>query len=74
MTSVVPNRYRDRFVAVQVAVPGGRVVMTAAGPRADVSWRWKCNHCSKFIRPNTAGAQSHIAKHVREVEARKRQS
>lgn len=30
---------------------------------------WQCKLCGKSLRPNTAGAQSHIAKHVRERQA-----
>ena len=63
----MPARYRDSFVEVAVDVPP--VVMTAVGPRAAVAYRWKCNRCGKAIMKNTAAAQSHLAKHVREVLA-----
>ncbi len=63
MRSVVPFRYQDTFSAVQVDVLGP-VVMTAVGPRGVIGWRWKCRRCGQLLRPNTAGAQSHVAKHV----------
>lgn len=30
--------------------------------------RWRCKRCGQLIYPNTAGANSHLAKHCREVE------
>lgn len=61
---LVPARYRPFYVEVAVDVPP--VVMTAVGPRSAVGYRWKCNRCGAVIQRNTAGAQSHLAKHVRE--------
>ena len=52
----------------QVAVDAAPTVMTSVGPRSSVAYRWKCYRCGKIIKPNTAGAQSHLAKHVREKE------
>lgn len=63
----IPARYRDAFVEVCVNTPP--VVMTAVGPRSAVAYRWKCNRCGAIIKPNTAGAQSHLAFHVRRLEA-----
>jgi hypothetical protein len=36
--------------------------------RDDGTWwdGWKCKLCGKVIHANTSGAQSHLAKHVRE--------
>jgi hypothetical protein len=61
----IPARYRDSFTEVAVDVPP--VVMTAVGPRPAVGYRWKCLRCGKIIKQNTATAQSHVAKHVRET-------
>jgi len=61
----IPARYRGNFVEVAVDAPP--VVMTAVGPRAAVGYRWKCNRCGKVIKQNSAAAQSHLAKHVREA-------
>lgn len=61
----MPARYRGTFVEVAVDAPP--IVMTASGPRPSVGYRWKCNRCGKVIKQNTAAAQSHIAKHVREA-------
>lgn len=59
----IPARYRDDFI--EVMVDGPPVVMTSVGPRSTLCRCWKCNRCLQLIRPNTAAAQSHIAKHVR---------
>lgn len=59
----LPDRYASRFQAVDV--PGERVVMTSVGARHDVKRVWRCRICGKEIKPNSAGAQSHIAKHLR---------
>lgn len=59
----VPFRYGDQFIEVSVDSPP--VVMTAVGPRAALASRWKCRMCGKCIKPNNAGAQSHIALHLR---------
>lgn len=61
----IPARYRDDFV--EVAIDVGPAVMTSVGPRFAVGYRWKCNRCRQVIKQNTAGAQSHLAKHVRAV-------
>lgn len=62
----IPARYRDHFVEVAVAVPP--IIETLAGPRSAVGYRWKCNKCGAILKEYTAGAQAHIAKHVREAE------
>ena len=64
----VSFRYADNFAAVQVDVPG-HDVMTSVGLRSAVGWRWKCRLCGKLLRPNTAGAQTHIAMHVQQKAA-----
>jgi hypothetical protein len=61
----VPARYLDRLQ--EVAVDCEPVVITAVGPRSAVGYRWKCLRCGQLLKRNTAGAQSHIAKHVREA-------
>lgn len=63
--SAMPLRYLDYFKDIWVDVPEP-VVMTAFGPRTPVARRWVCRLCGKALKPNTAGAQSHVAKHVRE--------
>ena len=59
----VPRKYgpyfRHRFV------DGDPVVATAVGLRPTLHHRWECRMCGKQIIPNTAAAQSHIAKHAR---------
>lgn len=62
----LPARYRDNFT--EVAVDVEPVIMTSVGPRSSVGYRWKCNRCGQTIKRNTAGAQSHIAKHVRDSQ------
>jgi hypothetical protein len=52
---VVPLRYRDRFRDMRVTYENGTWEMC-----------WQCRICERIIKRNTAGAQSHIAKHVRE--------
>jgi hypothetical protein len=63
----MPIRYQSRFAKVQVEIPELGTVATAVGPRGYVGWRWKCLQCGRLLKPNTAGAQSHVAKHLREV-------
>jgi len=62
---LLPLRYTDYFAVVQETVPEAGIVMTAVGPRGFVGWRWKCRRCGQHLKPNTAGAQSHLAKHLR---------
>lgn len=63
----LPARYRDYFV--EVMVDGPPVIMTSVGPRPTLARRWKCNRCAQLLKPNTAAAQSHVMKHVRQVES-----
>lgn len=60
---VVPDRYESYFRVI--TVDSGPTVMTSVGPRRSIGYRWECRHCGTVIKPNSAGAQSHIAKHVR---------
>lgn len=60
----IPARYRDLFV--EVIVDGPPVVMTSVGPRSALHRRWKCNHCGKTVKPNTAGIHAHFMLHVRQ--------
>jgi hypothetical protein len=58
---VLPRRYRDWFREVRTNTEDG------------LRWFfwWECRVCGQRIKPNTAGAQSHVAKHVRENDSRK---
>jgi len=47
---------------------GSRVVMTSVGPRRDLVRVWQCRMCGQALTPNTAGANSHLAKHCRTIE------
>lgn len=60
----MPVRYRDYYT--EVTIDTDPIVMTSI--RHAVGYRWKCNRCSKIIKKNTAAAQSHLTKHVREIE------
>lgn len=55
---VLPRRYRDRFRELRTT--------TADGLR----WffMWECRRCGQRLKPNTAGAQSQIARYLREVQ------
>ena len=52
----LPHRYRPYF----------RLVRTDS-ERQPGCWYflWECLRCGRMIQPNTAGAQSHIAAHVK---------
>ena len=50
---------RKGFRDLRVSFPDGRWDM-----------RWQCQRCGLIIKRNTAGAQSHVAKHVRRAEER----
>lgn len=52
---MLPQRYLKHFVNE----------WTHIGYRSRGVTGWKCKLCGITIRPNAAGAQSHIAKHVR---------
>lgn len=54
---MVIQRYRPYFRDIRVT-------------RDDGMWemKYQCLRCEKVISRNAAGAQSHIAKHLREVE------
>lgn len=53
----LPNRYRRFFREVRTNTVDG------------LRWYflWECRGCGQRIKPNTAGAQSHVAKHLREA-------
>lgn len=53
---LIPVRYRDYFQDYRVGYDNGTWEM-----------KWRCRHCQQVIKRNTAGAQSHLAKHVRDV-------
>jgi hypothetical protein len=65
----VPARYRGLLCEVMVDIPELGTVATSVGPRGILGRRWKCYLCGQLLKPNTAGAQSHLAKHVREKES-----
>lgn len=50
------NGFRD----LRVSHPGGTWEMC-----------WQCQRCGLVIKRNTAGAQSHVMKHVRQIERKK---
>ena len=54
---VLPLRYRGRFREVRTKTADG------------LKWffLWECRACGLHIKPNTAGAQSHTAKHLRKI-------
>jgi hypothetical protein len=56
---MLPTRYLRTFTNV----------WTHTGYKSRTVTAWACKLCGKEIRPNAAGAQSHIAKHVREPKA-----
>lgn len=53
----LPMRYWDRFRLVKTRTEDGLLWY----------FLWECRSCGKRIKPNTAGAQSHISKHLREA-------
>lgn len=61
----LPERYISHFSAIDVTIPELGTIATSVGPRGRLGRRWRCRRCGKEIKPNTAGAQSHIAKHLR---------
>jgi hypothetical protein len=67
--TIVPVRYQAHFM--QVWADGDRIVHTSAGERRDVKLVWRCKLCGREIKPNTAGAQSHIAWHLRKADTQK---
>ena len=69
MIRQLPARYVEYFKAIDVEIPEAGVVMTSVGPRGFIGIRWQCCRCGQRLRPNAAGAQSHIAKHMREADA-----
>jgi hypothetical protein len=52
---VLPRRYRPTF----------REIKTWTEDGSQWFYLWECRLCGKRIKPNTAGAQSHVAKHLR---------
>ncbi len=61
----IPERYVPYFKDVWVEL--GPTIATSVGPRGTVGRRWVCRRCGSSLKPNSAGAQSHIAKHLREA-------
>lgn len=59
----IPERYRAWFKAELVDCEP--IVMTSVGPRASLCSRWRCRVCGHLIKPNNAGAASHVAKHTK---------
>lgn len=57
-----PYRYRPHFRDIKVGREGSSY---RGGGRSII--HWQCRLCGQIIKPNTAGAQSHIAKHVRQT-------
>jgi hypothetical protein len=51
----LPTRYWARF----------REVRTRTADGLQWFYLWECRSCGQRIKPNTAGAQAHVAKHVR---------
>jgi hypothetical protein len=55
LRSLVPRRYRDYFRDLRITYQNGTWEM-----------HWECRMCGQVIKRNTAGAQSHLSKHVRQ--------
>lgn len=57
---VLPRRYRATFRELRAVTVNG------------LQWffLWECRTCGRRVKPNTAGAQSHIAKHLRDAAAK----
>jgi hypothetical protein len=51
----LPSRYWSLFRLVRTKTEDGLLWF----------YLWECRRCCQRIKPNTAGAQSHVAKHVR---------
>jgi hypothetical protein len=56
---MMPSRYLVYFQPLRETYENGTWEM-----------KWKCRRCGKVIKRNTAGAQSHLAKHLREETGR----
>jgi hypothetical protein len=50
----------ENFEDVTLRIVGGKPVIAK-----------RCHHCGQILDRNPAGCNSHLAKHVREIEARK---
>jgi hypothetical protein len=55
---MMPSRYLKYFQPLRVS-------------HGDGTWEmcWKCRLCGRVIKKNTAGAQSHLARHLRDKES-----
>jgi hypothetical protein len=61
---MIPKRYASLLLMSRIRTVGIR-------PQDDKPVEtWICILCGQGIKPNPAGAQSHLAKHLRELEAR----
>lgn len=60
ITHQLPSRYRRTFFEER----------TRAEDRVRWYFKWVCRQCGQKLQPNTAGAQAHVAKHLREAESR----
>lgn len=56
----LPSRYWRTFREVRTRTEDG------------LQWfyLWECRSCGQRLKPNTAGAQAHVAKHVRQNEGK----
>lgn len=53
-----PKRYRPHFRLIRVRHGKGLFF--------EDMWYWQCRYCGQVIKPNSAGAQSHLVKHLRD--------
>lgn len=72
--SRLPFRYVEFFRAVLAPDPSLPTVAISVPPyaRAVLSHRWECRRCGLRLKPNNAGAVSHLAKHCRAIERARR--
>ncbi len=57
VVNTLPSRYWRTF----------REVRTRTKDGSQGFYLWECRMCGQRLKPNTAGAQSHVAKHLRKA-------
>lgn len=61
----IPSRYQTYFRVFRLSNGNGRILSGMFG--------WQCKRCGLIIAANTAGAQSHLMKHLRLAENGRKQ-